>query len=247
MNIRAGQPPLRHRLHRVLGASSGLILIYLVLTGLPLQFTDEMNLASRHVSNPALLDWYGLHAPDNATSSATLVHIGERLYLQSLPIAESPQFIGAVAVGDLTLALVGRELLLIQSAKNQHLQNGQLPPIERLPLSEPGLRIGLLGNRVLIDTGAALLELDDDLLNAEPSSLAATDVEWAGTRELTGPDLAAARGDYREGMLSAERLLQDLHSGRLFGTPGVWILNIGTLLLILLAITGLLIWWRTRS
>jgi len=47
-------------------------------------------------------------------------------------------------------------------------------------------------------------------------------------------------------LLSIERWLQDLHSGRFFGTIGIVVLDIASALLLILAVTGLIIWWRSR-
>ena len=47
-------------------------------------------------------------------------------------------------------------------------------------------------------------------------------------------------------MLTAERWLQDLHSGRFFGTPGVVIVDVASLLMLILAGTGLMLWWRSN-
>jgi uncharacterized iron-regulated membrane protein len=47
-------------------------------------------------------------------------------------------------------------------------------------------------------------------------------------------------------MLSTERWLQDLHSGRFFGTFGVLTVDLASALLLILAGTGLVLWWRYR-
>jgi hypothetical protein len=49
-----------------------------------------------------------------------------------------------------------------------------------------------------------------------------------------------------ERWLSWERLLLDLHSGRLFGQAGVWIVDAVGVLLITLASSGTLMWWFHR-
>jgi hypothetical protein len=46
--------------------------------------------------------------------------------------------------------------------------------------------------------------------------------------------------------LSWERVLLDLHSGRLFGQAGVWVVDAVGVLLITLASSGTLMWWFHR-
>ena len=80
---------------------------------------------------------------------------------------------------------------------------------------------------------------------SESNTLAA-DVNWRTPIQLDTSQAAPYRQLHRERMLTVERLLQDLHSGRAFGPVGAWIINIATLLLAVLAATGYLIWWRSR-
>ena len=46
--------------------------------------------------------------------------------------------------------------------------------------------------------------------------------------------------------ISIERLLQDLHSGRLFGIFGVILMDLASVALVLLALTGCWVWLRKR-
>jgi uncharacterized iron-regulated membrane protein len=41
-------------------------------------------------------------------------------------------------------------------------------------------------------------------------------------------------------------VILDLHSGRLFGRIGVWLFDIAAILLILLALSGTLIWMKRK-
>ena len=46
--------------------------------------------------------------------------------------------------------------------------------------------------------------------------------------------------------ISWQRLMQDLHSGRWFGGWGVWMMDIAAVILLLLAVSGLWMWWGKR-
>ncbi|MCB1686167.1 MAG: PepSY domain-containing protein [Pseudomonadales bacterium] len=231
------QPPLRHRLHRPAGVAAGVVLLHLVLTGLPLQFTEALHLATRPVTNSWILDWYGLKAPETALRSGALVHLGERLYLGSRLLGDSREFAGAVSTPQFEVALNGSSLWLIGT-----LAAGE---VEQMAIGRQGTAIGLYRGGVVVDTGSGLLQFDDAMLNLEESTATADEIRWATLEPLQGAALDQARTNYRRGLLSTERLLQDLHSGRAFGAPGVWVVNGGTLLMILLSISGYLIWWRS--
>ena len=48
--------------------------------------------------------------------------------------------------------------------------------------------------------------------------------------------------DYRGRLLTLERLLQDLHGGRLFGRAGVFFMDLAAVAFLILAATGLWMW-----
>ncbi|MBQ13009.1 MAG: hypothetical protein CMQ17_01195, partial [Gammaproteobacteria bacterium] len=58
---------------------------------------------------------------------------------------------------------------------------------------------------------------------------------------------AAIREHYRSTLLSVERLVLDLHSGRIFGAAGALLVDIMAVLFMLMAATGVWIWLRRRS
>jgi uncharacterized iron-regulated membrane protein len=70
---------------------------------------------------------------------------------------------------------------------------------------------------------------------------------WARTEALVGEQLAIKQTRYLGRLLTAQRLLQDLHSGRYFGRAGEWVVNVASMLFVVLAATGLWIWWKTRA
>jgi hypothetical protein len=51
---------------------------------------------------------------------------------------------------------------------------------------------------------------------------------------------------YRGRGLSLERLLLDLHSGRVFPRTSPWLLDMVGIGLVALSLFGLLLWWRRR-
>ncbi len=75
---------------------------------------------------------------------------------------------------------------------------------------------------------------------------AADAITWAAVKPLSASESEPFRTAYRSRLLSIERWLQDLHSGRFFGTIGIIVLDIASALLLILAVTGLIIWWRSR-
>ncbi|MDX1696691.1 MAG: hypothetical protein R3308_00300, partial [Thiohalobacterales bacterium] len=69
--------------HRWIGLTAAAFVIVLALTGLVLNHTTELALDSRHVQSTALLDWYGITAPDDIAvfraGPVTIASIGRQI------------------------------------------------------------------------------------------------------------------------------------------------------------------------
>lgn len=230
--------PLRHRLHRTTGIAAGVLLLYLIGTGLPLQLTTPLGLGSRYVDSPMVLDWYGIGAPESGWQSSGVSYVGGLVFHGRRPVAEASGFQGAVVQDDLVVVAAGPKLLLFLSAEPDI--------VDTLTLAEPVARIGRTAGHVVLDTAEGLLALNPATLALGQADADAVNVEWSHSATLTGAGLAPYRDAARARVLTMERLLQDLHSGRAFGATGEWLVNVASLALAALAISGYWIWWRSR-
>lgn len=225
------------RLHRYAGVTAGAVLVYLLVTGLPLQF-DSLQLGGQFVSTPFILESYNLNAPAEVRFDSGIAQVGNRLFWQETQIAEAGTLLGAVGYQDLIVIGTADALFVFLPAVPEAL--------ERVDQSTPLTGIALHEDRVMLNTAGGIRQLDSALLNALPVPEPPGDIEWQRPQLISGLQAEVYRSAYRQRLLSVERLLQDLHSGRAFGPLGVWIINMATLLLAGLAITGYWIWWRSR-
>ena len=221
---------------------AGGVLLYLLFTGIPLQFTDELALGQRHVRASAILDWYGLQAPPEVLGNRDVAYIGGQLYWHE-------QRLGSVAGGVEFSGYLGStrhtNLIVGASAKRLWLFPEANPAdFESIPLPGRASAIGTSAGRVYLLVDNELKRVDAEFLNIEGAP--AAKVEWLRPVALQPVAAQRYRVLYRHTLLTTERLLQDLHSGRLFGTIGIWVVNLSVVLLIVLSITGLWIWWRSR-
>jgi len=90
--------------HRRIGLLASLFIFFLVVTGIALQHSDDLNLPEKFLSNTWLLKYYGIK-PNPITTyqlgNQTVSHAGETIYLSGKPIdvhADSLQ--GAIAIKD---------------------------------------------------------------------------------------------------------------------------------------------------
>lgn len=233
-----------YRVHRVLGLSSALFVLLLAVTGLALNHTGLLALDRHHVAADWLLDWYGIEPPEVtgfAAGDHHVAHMGERLWLDGEPVLEDVDALrGAVKPGRFLVVALGNELALLTVG-------GRL--VERIGAEAGAPReIRRVGAR---DDGTVVVEAADGYFRSDPT--------LAGWQPTTGPAVDWSRPaplpaelknrmarQWRGRGLSVERLLLDLHSGRILGRFGVWLMDAMALIFIVLAITGTWVWYRRR-
>ncbi|WP_158675397.1 PepSY domain-containing protein [Thiohalobacter thiocyanaticus] len=233
--------------HRYIGLTAALFVLILAVTGLLLNHTERFAFDSRHVHNDWVLDWYGIEAPERYTSYALegdhITLFGRHLYhnLHELE-GEHEGLIGALRVGDLVVVAVDREILLLMG-------DGEL--VERLGGSEgvpSGMRrLGLDSDGALVvEGGHAYYQPDADFIRWRHWEGDPDTVTWTQADTLPDKLYEELVEHYRGEVLPVERVLLDLHSGRILGRHGYLVMDIAAVLLIALALSGSLIWLRRR-
>ena len=193
------------RLHRYAGVAAGAVLLYLLTTGLPLQF-DSLNLGDRYVSASFILDAYNLDAPERVSFDAGVAQVGDRLYWQQQQIAQAGSFLGALSYQDLIVVGTPEALYLFPP--------GDPDQIERIDQRIRLSGIGLLDSQLVLNAGGDIQVMDAALLNASPLTDPAQAIQWQSPELISGTAAEPYRQIYRLRLLSVQRLLQDLHSGR---------------------------------
>jgi len=234
------------RLHRSVGAVAVLFVVFMVLSGIAINHSGGLGLDRSHVSGSFLLDWYGLKEPDSLLSFDTGDHwisfAGAQLYLDEKPVATVSGGVGAVSSGDLVIAAGGSELLLLDDDGNL-VERQPWAPVDTGPIEA----IGVDGSGgVWVKTGGQLWSADADLLNWRRSDETVPGLAWATPGPVSEDLRHAIEQSYRGQGPSLERLLLDLHSGRFFGPAGILIYDLLALTLGFLALSGLVLWWRSR-
>lgn len=230
------------RWHRRIGVVLALLIIIVSVTGIFLNHAHELTLDRQPVQIRLLLSFYGVERPtpvNFALDDNWVSGNDNQLYLNATPWQHcAGALTGALSVADGWLVTCERELLLTTTS-------GEL--IERiganfgLPL--PVTALGYCGaqpcllsqqQHFVIDTTQLSWQkiTSDKFSQTLPANLP------ADVMDKLAPHLW--RND-----ITWERVLLDLHSGRLFGL-GPWLADILALLLIALAISGLVVWWSGK-
>lgn len=233
--------------HRYVGLTAALLVLILAVTGLALNHTERWQLDSRHVTWDWVLDWYGVEAPAQSLSflagNQRISQMGRHLYLDRAELpGEYDSLRGAVALREWLVVAADQSLLLLSP-------DGEL--IERLT-GHDGVPAGLQSvgispvGQLVVRGGHGIYAPDEEFLDWG---------HWYGNLELVqwsapSPLPPALRGDlarhYRTEVLPLERVLLDLHSGRIFGSWGVYLMDAAALFLLFLAGSGSWLWIQQR-
>jgi len=232
------------RWHRRLGVVAAVFALLLAVTGIVLNHSSELGLDRRFV------DWLWLHsAYGDSSADLPAFQLGRhwlsraangRVYLDTREVAPcGGKLVGALQSADLLYAACAEELLVI-TAGGELVES--LGGSAGLPLPLTG--IGRAGSEVVLQAGdswwLADLELADFSARA-PGGLVISQLSPGRLPESVRNAIPAP-----DAWLSWERLLLDVHSGRVLGRLGVIWVDLVGVLLACLATSGIGMWWLHR-
>lgn len=236
--------------HRYVGISAALLVLILAVTGLMLNHTGELELDSQHIQNNWLLDHYGISAPQEVRSYQVndrwLSQWGDRLFLDQVDLGATSQPLFGMLFYDgmFVLALQSEVwLLTVEGDVIEKMRGTEGIPagISAIGLTDEG--------RVAVMAAHGVYTADQSLVIWEDAPEAIT--VWVDSAELPAQLKQILLEKYRGHGLSLERVILDLHSGRLFGAYGIYVMDAAAVLMVFLALSGTWIWGirhvRTRQ
>jgi hypothetical protein len=227
--------------HARIGILVAVFLLFLAVTGLALSHTDALGLNKQQITAGWLMRWYGLKpsVPDQGFlfKGGYLVASDGHWVMDGKLLTEPAQMpVGAISWGKMR-ALANTETLYLYLADGRlvdKLSGAALPasPIQNIANVEAKLAIKTSKGDYVTDDG----------LNWQP--LTGAEPAWSSVQSL--PDSASANlSQVFAPSLSLERIVLDLHSGRIFGRYGPLFMDITALVLIVLAFSGVWIYLRS--
>lgn len=239
---------LRNRLifnvkwHRRIGLVCAIFVLVLSVTGLLLNHTTSLKLDSIKLRSPILTSLYNLPSATPASFRAGeqwVSHNGiDTLYLGQENIEQcEPPLKGAITQRNLLQILCGNELLLL-TTEGDLLE--KISPVLGLPDGSQAL--ALSDGQLIIKTANGALSADIDTLQFK-----STTASPAWVKAETPPAELKNFLTEQSPAMDLEQILLDLHSGRLFGGIGVFVMDLAAILLIVLSITGVIAWQTSRK
>ncbi|HZP11447.1 MAG TPA: PepSY-associated TM helix domain-containing protein [Nevskiaceae bacterium] len=231
--------------HKRAGLAACLFLGWLACSGVLLTRSQSLGFDVERVDWPWLMSLYGLKPEPPRSGFADHGHwlaaAKTATLLDGKPIAqkiESP--LGFVSIGDARYVAT-QESVVVLDASGKTTDELRSP---FLPVSTVR-RIGVVaGTNALAVQDLDAYRSDDGGNNW--STVAPNAVQWSAASPLSDPQRAALTPYSRPSVL-VEQLLIDLHSGRLFGPVGAWVITIVGFGALWLAISGSWMWWRIQK
>ncbi len=225
------------RWHRRIGLLLMGFVVMWVCSGIALNHNDDLHLEQRYISQPWLLQHYGISVPALRSfqlGQHWLSGLGGQLFLDATPLLSCEgQLLAAVSYREGIAALCDDLLLLLTSdgAVLDQVDLGRGLPEGATHLAESGGDVYLqAGETYRVDS----ISLGFDVT--------AVELSWVGPSAPPAPLRAEILRQYRGEGLSWERLLLDLHSGRILGKAGVYLVDAAAILLLLIALGGVWVW-----
>lgn len=228
-----------YRWHRRIGASAALFLVWLVISGLLLNHSDKLALDKVEIHSLALARWYHLTPalPQSAYLIGThwLTQVNDDVLIDGkLTTIKSQPLIGATASEQLAALASPNELILLEP-------NGQL--IDRLSGADLPIgtiaKLGSACGTIAISDTQKIYSSNDGLTWQECPEPLVTPAQ----RPLTPEEQRELAGQFT-GSVSLEKLLVDLHTGHFFGALGAFFVDAVAICLLLLALSGLWLFFR---
>jgi len=228
--------------HRYIGISAALFVVVLAVTGVFLNHTVTLKLDRSFISAPWLLNWYDIELPQRSISYSTEKHyvslVEDKLYIdEQVVTGHFESLAGAIELQDIIIIAADTELLLFthdgELIEKIHDINGSRALIAA---------IGKTSQRIAVQANDFLLTDIDFSSWQQASRKKILDIAWSYPTRLPHQLRTSLAENYRSNTLTLERVMLDLHSGRILGKTGVYLMDAAAIMLILLSMSGGFIW-----
>lgn len=234
-------------LHRRFGLLLVVFIIILAITGIMLNHTNDLQLNHHRVNNAVVLSLYDINPENPPISYRTRQHVisqwDKQIYFDNNKLLnDSQQLRGVINTEHIIIMVLSQDVILLSP-------EGEL--IDRYVLDHALAQqteiehIGFFEGKVIIKLmDQSLWQADADIINWQAIALKHT--EWAAPVQLDAALEEQLLEQYRGEGLPLERIVLDIHSGRIFGTIGVYLVDGVALIMLFLSLSGLWMWWQRR-
>ena len=238
--------PFLLKWHKKLGIFSAFFVVLLSITGILLNHSSSLKLGGIPVTSSWLLKLYGVDSVEVKSVEVNgnwFSQSGSQMYMGAKTIVGcSESLVGAISLGEYYV-LACERTLLIMSDEFELLDK----VTESFGLPVPVEKVGECEGKVCVDVAQKVMSADIETLDwkTEPVNRLA-DSEWSQLNkapvDIHENIAAAAHG----ANISVERVVQDIHAGRFFGSLGPLFMDLVAVIFILIAASGSFLWLKKR-
>lgn len=222
--------------HRQLGIAVSLIVIILSVTGILLNHTEEFELDSAYVKSEFLLKWYGIKKPvikSYSVGKDFISHSDDKIYFNETLIQKDIPVITGAVITENFIAVAGKNEILLLTLDGEIIE--RLDETSGIP--DKIMSLGIKNDKLLvIKTNRAFFKASEDI--TEWKQTTAKNIHWSQTVKLPLTLENTLINLFRGKGLTQERVMLDLHSGRILGKAGPLLMDLSAVLLIILSFTG---------
>ena len=230
--------------HRRVGLLAFALVIILAITGILLNHTERFKLDESYVNSSWLLNWYGIEPEDkpvsyNANGNVISVWQNQLFFSDKAIMSLDQNMHGAIAGEQFIVVALDNEIILLS-------YEGEF--IERISTSisfSNIQRLGIKYKRPVIETSDSLYYMADEHI-LDWDVVSNEGINWVKKYTLNENEREKLLIAYRGNGLKLERVILDLHSGRIFGQYGVFIMDAAAIALLWLSLSGMWVWNSRR-
>lgn len=230
--------------HRRLGLVALALVFILSITGIMLNHTEDFKLDKIAIESDFIFNWYGINPQGSPIAyNANNIIISQwnhQLFFNGNPVYSHKETIqGAIMIDEIIAIALHSFVLLLDNT-------GEI--IELIPTEIPFSisNIAIYNNKIaLLDTQNNSFISDANFTRWSSQKLSTT--HWAMPTALDQTQINHLKQAFRGQSLNLERVILDLHSGRLFHPQwGIYIMDASAIIMILLGISGIWVWWSRK-
>jgi hypothetical protein len=239
-------------IHRQLGMALAFFIIFLAVTGMLINHGNSLQLDKTKVSLNWLHQHYNISAPEQfdkyvITTKSDIVVAGKQVWLDDQLLF--------ISQGEIISAGTWLQFIVVTTANTMHLFNsaGELVDVMDASAGLPqGIQqLAVQNSQVILHTHNGIYQSNDELYswqlttNEDSTQTAPYPTNnWFKAIAVTDLENKFYSQQYRSQILTWERVILDIHSGRFFNDIGVLFMDLVAIFLILLSLTGIYIWVR---
>lgn len=248
------------KIHKFSGLSAVVIIVMVAITGIFLNHTETLSLKKQPITNHWLNNWYGIELPKVKTALACeenwIIELNEQLYWNENKLDLSAILITSeqASIDEMPVCLVyTQSQLLLFTTDGELIDKLNYPDIVSLKRHQQNIWLSQADNLWRINSELSQFELvsfdkSTESLKLIQNSPKITPPPLTNTQDQRLQNLREQLDNQFNGSgLNLERLLLDLHSGRFFGQWGVWLVDLSAIVLIILSISGLILYFKMRK